>query len=77
MYIHDLGRNLQNFVCISDFLVHPTLNENYRRRKAKFWEDSKCQKDKTQFESKRHKSDDKTQFERNDKSDYYQQSFVI
>ena len=32
MYIHDLGRNLQNFVCISDFLVHPTLNGNYKGR---------------------------------------------
>ena len=40
--------------CISEFFVDPTHNVNY---KGKQNSDSKSQDEKTQFESKRHKSD--------------------
>ena len=42
------------FFCISKFFVDPIHNVNYKGKRNS---DSKSQDEKTQFESKRHKSD--------------------
>ena len=45
---YDFGTKLEIFFCIYDFFIDPAQRQLWS--KAKFWEDSKSQYDKTQFE---------------------------